>query len=368
MKNKITTAAIFLCGIGAIALIFTIIAFTAYNQFYWLGETRTADWGQFGDFFGGVFGTIISFATLYYVYVGFQEQRRESEHRELQYIEEKKEVEIQAKKNEIEKRFFLMLELYKKNVAELETETDITKVGKQVIDKIIEDFEDIYDNVRLYRNRENDTSITDISEDISFSYEILYFGYPNITDIWISGLSVFEIYLNEPDEDFLNRLRNSAFERDKFIAFLYANFGIPPNSPKTQYELWQESGINTKGFHNQLGHYFRHLYNMVNYINKQAILNDDEKYEYIKVLRTQLTNSEQLLIFLNSFFVYGQAWEFKHRKFHELKKDMPKEQQAQLLITPYSLIKNIPDGKIFGSIEAKDFFPDVKFESLTFRK
>lgn len=107
----------------------------------------------------------------------------------------------------------------------------------------------------------------------------------------------------------------------------------------------------------KLGHYYRHLFQSVKYINEQKILRYTEKYEYIKTLRAQLSTPEQYLLFFDSISVIGRDWELNYIRekpnIYELNK---------CLITKYNLIKNIPDWYIFDKVDARDFYPNVTFE------
>ncbi|WP_461638182.1 putative phage abortive infection protein [Labilibaculum euxinus] len=100
----------------------------------------------------------------------------------------------------------------------------------------------------------------------------------------------------------------------------------------------------------QLGHYFRHLYQAVNYIDSQSSLlfSKDEKYEYIKTLRAQMSNYEQALLFINSLTIMGRNWEYNNP-------------QKKKLITTYNLIKNLPENFI-PKMNPKDYYPNVDFE------
>jgi hypothetical protein len=76
------------------------------------------------------------------------------------------------------------------------------------------------------------------------------------------------------------------------------------------------------GHMNILGHYYRHLYQSAKFIISQSFLTCEEKYAYIKTLRAQFSNFEQLLLYYNSFAGFEDEW---------------KE-----LFTTYRLIKNLP--------------------------
>lgn len=63
-----------------------------------------------------------------------------------------------------------------------------------------------------------------------------------------------------------------------------------------------------KGHADILGHYYRHLSQTTKYITKQIHLNYDRKYEYIKTLRAQLSNFEQLMLYYNGIALFPEIW------------------------------------------------------------
>lgn len=109
----------------------------------------------------------------------------------------------------------------------------------------------------------------------------------------------------------------------------------------------------------RLGHYFRHLYQSVTYIDKQKNLSYKEKYKYIKILRGQLSNYEQLIFFFNSLSEIGRIWEFETKANPEQKIAINNR-----LVTKYSLIKNIPLNEINNIIKISMFYPDIIFEAF----
>jgi hypothetical protein len=108
-----------------------------------------------------------------------------------------------------------------------------------------------------------------------------------------------------------------------------------------------------QGHQSRLGHYYRHLFQTVTYINNQGgNLTYGEKYEYVKTLRAQLSTHEQLIFFWNSLSDVGRRWEL----------DRPVEDVNHRLITKYNLIKNIPDG--FSPFDPRKYYPWVQYEGL----
>ncbi|WP_053058405.1 putative phage abortive infection protein [Pedobacter sp. BMA] len=114
------------------------------------------------------------------------------------------------------------------------------------------------------------------------------------------------------------------------------------------------------GHHYQLGHYFRHLFQTVKYIDERKILSYREKYEYAKTLRAQLSTAEQYVFFFNSVSKAGRDWELNNLLGH---KSLILSCNRQL-VTKYNLIKNIPDLHCEGGINIRDFYPFVDYEFL----
>lgn len=58
-----------------------------------------------------------------------------------------------------------------------------------------------------------------------------------------------------------------------------------------------------------LGLYFRQLYHIVKMVaTSQVMVDEKEKYEYVKILRTQLSDYEQILLYYNSLANMGKKW------------------------------------------------------------
>lgn len=77
-------------------------------------------------------------------------------------------------------------------------------------------------------------------------------------------------------------------------------------------------------YNTELGHYFRLLYNIVNYVDTSDV---DNRHFYVKILRAQLSNAEVAILYYNGISPYG-AIKFKP------------------LIERYGLLKNLNDADI----------------------
>lgn len=77
-----------------------------------------------------------------------------------------------------------------------------------------------------------------------------------------------------------------------------------------------------QGHESRLGHYYRHLYQMVWYVDEQG--SQIDKYEFVKIIRAQLSTHEQALLLLNSLTPIGNDWWEKK------------------LIVTYRMVQNLP--------------------------
>lgn len=118
------------------------------------------------------------------------------------------------------------------------------------------------------------------------------------------------------------------------------------------------------GHQYRLGHYFRHLYQIVTYVDNNDSLSFQQKYEYIKILRAQLSTYEQTLIFFNSIGDLGRGWELQ---VDTSSIPSSKEQEYLIykgLITKYNLVRNIPN-EFITNISVNEIYPNITFEAVS---
>lgn len=88
--------------------------------------------------------------------------------------------------------------------------------------------------------------------------------------------------------------------------------------------------------------YFRNLYNAIILIDSNEDLSQKEKYNYIKLLRAQLSNNELCLLYFDIMSRYGTKWRQKK------------------LVEKYKFLKNIPP-KFCNSFEPREDF-NINYE------
>lgn len=95
---------------------------------------------------------------------------------------------------------------------------------------------------------------------------------------------------------------------------------------------------------NYLSVYFRNMYNTIKIIDSTKLLTENEKKEYIKILRAQLSNAELYVLFFNLLSRFGKKW------------------IANEYVSKYEIIQNLPS-KYCDGYDPKDYFDTIKYES-----
>lgn len=62
------------------------------------------------------------------------------------------------------------------------------------------------------------------------------------------------------------------------------------------------------GYNDKLGVYFRQLYQIVKFVALKEGITEDEKYQYMRIVRSQLSDYEQVMLYYNSLTQIGKAW------------------------------------------------------------
>jgi len=331
----------------------------------WLTEPQI--WGEYGAFIGGI---LLAFTLLYQIRA-FRKQQIESKFFEMvkYYRENVAEMRIKnpfyhknATENEIEEQYVIgrraikiIFEQYKVGI----------KIAKQILDNVnSEELKNLFDktnkNYKKYKwgNEINPFEWQKRLNISKVAYLITFWGIPLDED------AELKTYLTPILED--DQIINSLINEVKLIATVstysrknaedsiyyknlkYQNRKIFNGLKKPSMNNTDEKFFNGNQY--LLGHYFRHMFQTVKYIDQQSlwILSKIEKYDYIKTLRAQMSNYEQALFFINSLTQLGEKWEFENPDGKEL-------------ISKYNLIKNLPQHFI-PDMEPQFYYPKVKYE------
>lgn len=310
--------------------------------------------GEIGDLFSGtttpliaIIGCVLTFIAFYIQYQANKEQRAQFRNQGLDTARER-----------FENRYFEMIRLHRANVEELDIQ-DVVK-GRKAFTPMYFEFKYIYvclsdEYLRQKRqtdNQEYTIQIEDKKKITNIAYLIFFFG--------INDSSKF-VYA-----DLLPAINQESF----FIATIakltriqdtYNNFDIRHRSNHFEELSYSFNNANLKtrflfiykpfaGQGQKLGHYFRHVFQTVKYVNnqdeKQIPLH--QKKEYLMTLRGQLSNFEQIFFYYNACSVLGKPW------------------IETGLLVKYQIIKNMPLAFVDFGIYPKEKFSQKEYDLIEF--
>lgn len=210
-------------------------------------------YGLLGDYIGGVWGTLLTAATVLGVFLTFWWSRR---------------MDYRAKTYQV---FTEMMRTHEEIVQSLRIGS---KTGRDTFSSVLSEFYAIY---KLTRTAVSDDNVWSISARIDIAYTCTFFG------AHISSEEILKDYGPEKIQELFGLIhterQNNKSERRQF-----------------------------GGHQLRLSHYFRNIYSAYTFID-EAKLSNEEKISLGKVLRSKLSNHEQAVLALNIMSHLGAEWE-----------------------------------------------------------
>lgn len=304
-----------------------------------LGARGDAVQGWSAPVIGGL-GIVLTFAAFWVQFQANERQRKD------------------IKRERFENKFYELLRLHKENVSEINIFRG-TYTGRSAFIKMYEEYKDILyicrkigvDNPQLIPLPKGIDPIVIYHE---FAFKFFFFGV---------GQSTNEVHnTNDPFQAYINKVRTFLLLQqgsyDEVLAtnkILKSSMIEAPFKPKEEnFPLFKRHYIYRPfdGHISRLGHYYRHLFQMVKFVvvNNDLDLSKNEKYEYIKTLRATLSNHEQILLYYNAFNVPGKKW------WKDNMTDLNGKEVTTHFILDYKLIKNIPLHLSEGGLKPHDKF------------
>ena len=237
----------------------------------------------------------------------------------------------------------------------IEIHRQILKAIKIVENELLNNtVEDIYENCSLIEIKKELNSGLSTDDKlkrlaiIDFAYLSVFFGLSKQQGRKALEKILAKNYKPVIIEKIINKLKKEIAEYDKV---------------SKKGKTWQERVNNDwhfkyfGGHQHRLGHYFRHIFQTITYINNQPNLDYKEKYNYIKTLRAQLSTYEQSVIFFNSLSQLGRVWELI----------LDNEDVNYKLATKYNFFKNIPS-EFIDDYQPIEFYPNIHYEGSNIPK
>lgn len=278
-----------------IIISFLLIIFSLFSPLIFTrsGKIDFTNTGEIGNTIDGLMSPFIAIAGVLLTFLAFFIQFRANQ----QQIDQLKNQESKDRKLALENIVLTMLSYHRENVKDLEVVYNKEKITGQ---RVIEYFCSILDEIK--RSVESKIERNDITR----------FNEKNIA---ISAYLYFT---------FGNRVYNNAQIREKYSIYL------EDSVVRSFTPIRNEDSSSFNGYDSILSRYFRQLYQIAKYIDQNTILNSKEKYYYAKMVRSTLSNNEQILLYYNALSPLGKPW------------------KDEKLILKYKYIKNISVYAIYG--------------------
>jgi len=327
---KLDSLSKWLLGIAAFIVVISFLTPIIFTR-----ETFThidfSETGPIGDTIGGIMNPFIAIAGILLTFLAFYIQFKANKAQFQLFRFELNNQNIHNEKQEIENRFYEMLRLHKENVNETSILCLRRTTGSQGVGFI-----------------DYNVSGRPAFELMRKEFELLYF----LTKESFAKESEFEHIFNEAYGNFFHGFKSDNIGKHSFFSVLSniielhngRNYmGLQSTIEDCSYIVWKED-LNFelfKGRASILAHYFRHLFQTVKYIAHQdeKLMTYEEKRKYIRLLRAQLSDSEQALLFYNWKSKFGSTWENDKNHF----------------FTDYRMIHNLYDYILI---------PDIKLELI----
>lgn len=276
---------------GIIFLVLAIIVFIRFGSWEFSPHLNEEKVGQFGDFIGGVVGTIFSLVGIILFYIALKEQRKD-----------------------------------------IKINQDSAKLQTEALKKQIEEFE-------LQRSELEETRkiVKEQSETLRYQrFESTFFQLLSLHHQIVNAIDEIEQKTGSPREKFA---KSGAHEHRAYVVHagrdvfkrtyerLIHHIRAHPDNDFIKIYLPEYEKSQT-----DFGHYFRNLYRILKFISGSKFTENSEEnyqiqYQYTSMVRAQLSDYELLWIFYNCLSENG------------LEKFKP-------LIERYCFFKNLPKDKI----------------------
>lgn len=290
---------------GLIILSLALLILSFFTPFLLTKTKVTAtpnftDTGEIGDTIGGLMNPFIAMAGVIVTGLAFYIQIKANQLQRVLFQKQINHQNDQVRLQQFESQFYEMLKLHRDNVTEMNIEGyDFRKTitGLEKFEKNTEGRK-----VFVTMKAELECILTCFANSGKLNSDLFNKSY----QLFFSGLDDYT--KNNPADAIFTGLLERARERHQYPAAT-----VTTNEERKRFLTDANMNFNYKPFSghaSRLGHYFRHLYLTVKIVVQSKVISKyDDKMKYLKILRAQLSNHEQMLLFYNWLSGYGENWE-----------------------------------------------------------
>lgn len=256
--------------------------------------------GEIGDLIGGSTAPFIGFTGILVTFFAFWVQYQAN----LQQIKANRDQAVDISKERFENQYYEMLRLHKENVQEMNISNLLT--ARKCFVRMFYEFRYIYLMCYGIATAQSKLLGKEYTKEelCELSYKLFFNG------IGLENDDTILILFKQQDHPLIVLVRErlfkvqSAWDEDK-------NYLAPAVSTEddTNYIQFEIMFYPFDGHTTRLGHYYRHLFQTVSFVVDSKLEMDRlERYKYLKLLRAQLSDHEQLLLYYNGLTSFGEEW------------------------------------------------------------
>lgn len=329
--------------------------------------------GQIGDTIGGIMSPFVGIIAAVLTFMAFWIQYKANEEQKNAIQENREELKAQQNRYAIDK-FESKLELLLKTYQNCVDNLQYNKLsGRHVFAELLDDLKLTYELVEYsyvkwfssgckHNRKEYDDDVRSFhvalmanDEELKqflteTAYTFFFYGKPYFTTLETKN-APGKVVVIETLYDMVSKIQYRE-DHDRWIGEYAAIdrkklFGYHAPVPVLQ------------GYSSQLAPYFRQLYAIVKLIDTCSIptVGYNEKYDYIKMLRSQMSDEEQALLYYNSISSLGIAW---NEKTYQNRQEVNTNTMG--LIARYRLIKNLPPRfPFFGVVPMQYYYEETLY-------
>lgn len=282
-------------------LILVILSFPIlFTKFSWfdLDFTNT---GQIGDTIGGIMGPFIAIAAAILTFFAFWVQFVANETQKKALIKQ----EIDLAQERFETKFYNQIEILKSNIDELQIGQS-TK-GRKAFISLFNELKFICHVVNNhYENNFLPNLQIEISEEARYNiaYLIFFFGIGENSTVLVRSLLTADQLMFFENAATVVQANQTLWRTERLNGNTIA---VDTDELPFTLDIRYMPG---NGHTSKLSHYIRHLFQTVKFVHEadNKVISQEMKYNYMTILRSQLSPHEQLFIYYNAISILGKPW------------------------------------------------------------
>lgn len=270
--------------------------------------------GQIGDTIGGTMSPFVAIAAALLTFIAFWVQYKANQAQTRQFLRQDTDTKI----DRFENKFYELLRLHKENVDEVsidgyERQIDNRKAFVFMYREFRYTFFVAKEQYNILRSsKELKTEYND-QQILRLAYIFFYAGVGINSDKLTKAMGGDSF-----DTIFYNKVRGRLDDLQTELSKSESKKEYTSNKSLIEIKL---EGLGTahfpriyrpfKGHLTRLGHYYRHLFQTIKFVvkhEKDGLISKTEALEYLRTLRAQLSDHEQVMLYYNAVAGFGKAW------------------------------------------------------------